>query len=550
MPQRYAAGCDFGTESVRVVLVEIGTGRVAASSASAYRHGVLDRALPTGEPLPSDYALQHPGDWLDALGNACRGALGDAAIDAGDVAGLGVAFTSCTMLPATADGTPLCLQELFGRVPLAWPKLWKHHAAGPQTDRINAVACERGEPWLERYGGVIGLEWFFPKVLETLEKAPAVYEAAEVWLEAGDWLVWQLVSGPFPACSPGGLSRSACQAGYKAMWSAGDGFPSPDYFAAVHPGRKDVVASKMPGWLAAPGTTAGTLTKAAARLLGLRAGTPVSVATIDAHAGVPGAGVADPGTLVMVLGTSSCHMINGREERLVRGVAGVVEGGIVPGLFGYETGQASVGDAFAWLARTLGRSHAEMNEAAAKLPPGSGGIMALDWLNGCRTPLMDGEVSGGFVGLTLGTRPEQLYRALIEATAFGVRWIADVLRDGGVPVESFVASGGLPAKSPLLMQVYADVLGAPIRVAATDQPVAVGAAILGAVAADAVTEPGEVASIVRRMAGQRDDLAYRPDPTAQSSYSRLYSLYRDLANPSAPLIGAMHRLRGVARASS
>ena len=300
------------------------------------------------------------------------------------------------------------------------------------------------------------LDWFFPKVLETVNQR-RVYDAAEVWLEAGDWLVCKY-DGPFPHCSTDALVRSTCQAGYKAMWNRQTGFPSADYFGALHPEMRNVVAEKMPRNTDEPGMNAGVLSGRSAALLGLRPGIPVSVAIIDAHSGVPGAAVASPSTLVMVMGTSSCHMMNSRVERMVPGVAGVVEEGILPGYFGYETGQASVGDAFAWVARTTGLSHEELNRRAESLPPGSGGVVALDWLNGCRTPLMDGRLSGAFVGVTLDTKPEQVYRAIMEATAFGVRWIVETLREAGVPCRRFVASGGLPGKSPLLMQIYSDVL--------------------------------------------------------------------------------------------
>ena len=477
---RYSIGFDFGTESVRVLVVDVSNGHIAAQAAHSYAHGVIDQTLPTsGEKLPPDYALQHPQDWLDSAGHACRAAMRTGAVAVEDVVGIGVDFTSCTMLPTLADGTPLCLTERFGKTPLAWPKLWKHHGAKAEADRINQIAQERNESWLARYGGTIGLEWFFPKALETLNHAPDVYDAAEVWLEAGDWFVWQLVDGPFPNCAAANLTRSTCQAGYKACWNKTTGFPSNDFFRAVHPHLETIVTKKMPGRLQSPGLQAGGLSQKSATLLGLHPGTPVSTAIIDAHAGVPGAGVSSPATLVMVLGTSSCHMMNSRIEQLVPGIAGVVEDGILPEFFGYETGQASVGDAFAWVAKTFGLSHAELNERAKKLAPGSGGVMALDWFNGCRTPLMDGRLSGAFVGLTLGTQPEQLYRAVMEATAFGVRWICDTLSEHGVPVRRFVAAGGLPAKSPLLMQIYADVLGEKITLAPTDQSVALGAAILG-----------------------------------------------------------------------
>src|SRR5688572_26821910 len=448
------------------------------------------------------------------------------------------------MLPTVHEGTPLCLLERFAGVPLAWPKLWKHHGAKSETDRINQIARERNESWLSRYGSIIGLEWFFPKVLETLNHAPEVYDAAEVWLEAGDWLVWQLTSGPFPHCSTDALMRSTCQAGYKAMWNQQTGFPSPDYFAALHPRMRNVVAEKMPGILRSPGCTSGALTDRAAKLLGLRSGIPVSVAIIDAHSGVPGAAVASPSTLVMVMGTSSCHMMNSRIERMVPGVAGVVEEGILPGYFGYETGQASVGDAFAWIAKTTSLSHEELNRRGEQLPPGSGGVIALDWLNGCRTPLMDGRLSGAFVGVTLNTAPEQLYRAVMEATAFGVRWIVETLREAGVPCRRFVASGGLPAKSPLLMQIYSDVLDARIRLPETDQSVALGAAILGCIAAGSeVTGYAQISQAIHAMSRLREDLVYRPDLRNRKQYEKLYPLYRSLADTNGTVANVMRQLR-------
>ena len=546
---RYSVGLDFGTESVRAVMVDVRGGGVAGQAVRAYPHGVIDEELPGGGgKLPGDYALQHPDDWLGGSAAACKEALNSAGIAANQVVGVGVDFTSCTMLPALADGTPLCLLERFKRQPLAWPKLWKHHGAQVEADLINQVARERNEPWLGRYGGIISLEWFFPKVLETLAGAPEAYEAAEVWLEAGDWLVWQLIDGPFPRCRAERLVRSTCQAGYKAMWNRQSGYPSADLFAAVNPKMRDVVAAKMPGTLMAPGQCAGTLSEAAAALFGLLPRTPVSAAIIDAHSGVPGAGVASPSTMVLVLGTSACHMMNSRIERLVPGVAGVVEDGILPGYFGYETGQASVGDAFAWLVETFGLSHAEMTRRAAELPPGSGGVLALDWLNGCRTPLMDGRLSGAIVGLTLATRPEQIYRALLEATAFGLRRIVETLREAGVPVRRFVASGGLPAKSPLLMQIYADVLNERIKLAESDQSVALGAAILGALAAGhAATGHASVSQAIHAIARQREDLVYRPSLTNRRLYERIYPLYRTLADGNGAVASVMRSLRGVGK---
>lgn len=531
-----ALGLDFGTESVRALLVDLNGGEVG-SAVAKYRHGQITRALPgTGETLPPDFALQHPGDWIESAGRAVRAALRQGGVHSGGggdrVISIGVDFTSCTMLPALADGTPLCMAGRFAGEKYAWPKLWKHHAAKAATDRINAVARRRGEKWLQRYGGVIGLEWFFPKVLETLTEAPQVYDAAEVWLEAGDWFVWQLVGG-----AARDLPRSTCQAGYKAMWGGDESYPSREFFRAVHRRMAGVVEQKMPGRLLAPGTRAGELTSGMAKRLGLQAGIPVSAAVIDAHAGVPGAGVALPGALVMVMGTSSCHMINAKRQRTIDGVAGVVRDGILPGFYGYETGQAAVGDAFDWLRRMVGeRDFGRLSAAAAKLPPGSCGVRCMDWFNGCRTPLMDGHLRGAFTGLTLNHGPEHLYRALLEASAFGLRWIVELLRDGGVPVKRFVATGGLPhhAGGELIMQVYADVLGKPIGIHPSRHGPALGAAILGVLAAGhEVTGFRSAPQAIESMAGERPGRRMRiiePDRLASREYRSMYRGYRNLAD--------------------
>ncbi len=526
-----ALGLDFGTESVRALIVD-GVGTELGSAVVRYSHGQITGKLPTSDQeLPPHYALQNPQDWLDSSASAVRAAIRKAKRKPAEVVSIGIDFTSCTMLPTLADGTPLCQLKRFTSEPLAWPKLWKHHGAGPQAERFNAVASRRKEPFLKDYGGMIGLEWFFPKVLETLENAPQVYATADVWLEAGDWFVWKLVG-----CSAAELPRSTCQAGYKALWSRDAGYPSPAFFKAVHPELANVVRNKMPGQLLSPGQIAGHLTSEAARRLGLVPGIPVSTATIDAHAGVPGAGAADPGTLVMVLGTSSCHMINSPTHCYVPGVAGVVAGGIMPDLFGYETGQAAVGDAFDWLRRLVGaKSFASLDAAAREIGPGAGGVQCLDWLNGCRTPLMDGNLRGHFGGLALHHQPAHLYRALLEASAFGVKWIVDLLREHGVPVKKFVATGGLPHHNPLLVEIYANVLGEPITVHPSKHGPALGAAILGAIAAGERTGFRSAATAVRTMAGVkpgvpgREGTIVRPNRANRAAYAAAYKAYRDLA---------------------
>ena len=528
-----ALGLDFGTESVRALFVDLDGAEHGAASAT-YSHGQIVSKLPgSGAELPRDYALQHPGDWLDSAARAVRNAWRRVGRSDARLIGIGVDFTSCTMLPTLADGTPLCLLPDYEDNPLAWPKLWKHHGAKSQTERIDRLAKERREQFLEQYGGSIGLEWFFPKMLETLELAPEVYRAAEVWVEAGDWVVWQLTG-----CTAEEMARSTCQAGYKGMWTASDGFPSKPFLRAVNPELVDVVRTKMPGRMKAPGQPAGRLSAKMAKKLRFREGIPVSTAIIDAHAGVPGVGAADPGTLVMVCGTSSCHMLNASEYRPVPGVAGVVKDGILPGMFGYETGQAAVGDAFDWLRQlTRQKGFAQMAKQAAELEPGANGVLCVDWFNGCRTPLMDGRLSGAFAGLALHHGPHHLYRAQLEATAFGLRWIVEMLRDHGVPVKKFIATGGLPHRNPLFVQVAADVLGENILIHPSQQGPALGAAILGAVAAGKRAGGfSSVRSAVRTIGGVRRDIEGRrgtlvaPNRRCTKEYESCYRRYRDMAS--------------------
>ncbi len=512
-------GLDFGTESVRALIVD-SRGREHGVAISKYRHGVIDRNLPGYDtPLPPRHAHQHPLDWIDSAARATRAAIRNAGAEPRHIAGIGSDFTSCTMLPVKADGTPLCLLRESSSEPQAWPKLWKHHAAQAQTDRLNRIARERREPFLKRYGGIIGLEWLLPKILETLELAPRIHHAADLWIEAGDWFVWQLT---------GTLARSTCQAGYKGLWSAADGYPGDDFLRAIHPGLANLAAGKLSGPLIPPGHPAGALTPAMAKKFGLPAGVAVSASIIDAHAGVPGSGAAGSGTLVMVMGTSSCHMLNSPEERDIPGIAGVVKDGILPGFHGYETGQAAVGDAFDWLRRLAGRrDFTALDEEAAALPPGADGVRCLDWLNGCRTPLMDGSLHGAFTGLSLHHGPAHLYRALMEASACGLRWIVELLRDGGLAVNRFIATGGLPHHNPLLVQIYADILGQPIVVPPTKQGPALGSAILGALAAGAF--PSASTAIAAMALQKRAATIFKPTPKSRRSSDNLYTDYRRLA---------------------
>jgi L-ribulokinase len=531
-PNRYAIGIDFGTESGRAVLVDCEDGGELATAVYAYRNGVIDEHLPAPDDdvrLEPDWALQDPEDYLRMFEEAVPQLIAETGVDPGDVVGVGIDFTACTMLPTLADGTPLCLVDGLRRNPHAWVKLWKHHAAQPEADRVNAAAAERGEPWLRRYGGKISSEWFVPKALQILDEAPEVYDAADRLIEAADWAVWQLT---------GVETRNSCTAGYKAIWSKRDGFPPPDYFAALDPRFENVVDEKMSRRIVSIGERAGGLSELAAAWTGLLPGTPVAVANVDAHVSAPAATVTAPGTLVAIMGTSICHILLGDELATVDGMCGVVEDGVVPGLFGYEAGQSAVGDIFAWLAdngvppeyhELADRSGTSVQEVlereAAKLAPGETGLLALDWWNGNRSVLVDADLRGLLVGMTLATKAPEVYRALIEATAFGTRVIVDAFESAGVRVDGIVACGGLPERNRLLMQVFADVTGREFAVAASGQAPALGSAMFGAVAAGAAAGGYDSVVEASRHMAHLGATRYLPDPGRHAVYDELYAEY-------------------------
>ena len=417
MAEPLVVGVDFGTLSGRAVVVRVRDGAELGSAVSEYWHGVIDDVLPaTGHALAPDWALQVPSDYLDVLRDAVPAALAEAGADPADVIGIATDFTACTMVPATVDGTPLCELQAFKANPHTYVKLWRHHAAQPQADRINELARARGEKWLPRYGGLISSEWEFAKALEIFEEAPEVYAAMRHWVEAADWIVWQLT---------GSYVRNACSAGYKGIFQDGQ-YPSRDFLHELAPGFESFVADKLENPLGQLGEKAGTLTAEAARWTGLPEGIAVAVGNVDAHVTAPAAGAVEPGQLVAIMGTSTCHVLNGAELREVPGMCGVVDGGIVPRLWGYEAGQSGVGDIFGWFAghgvpssyvddaREAGVSvHELLTRLAALQEIGEHGLVALDWHSGNRSVLVDHDLSGVLVGQTLATRAEDVYRALL-----------------------------------------------------------------------------------------------------------------------------------------
>ncbi|NLB91609.1 MAG: ribulokinase [Clostridiales bacterium] len=522
--KKYTIGLDFGTLSARALVVEVETGREAGTAALAYRHGVMAKALPTGEPLPPDWALQHPQDYLDCVKTIVPKALAKAGVDKEQVIGIGVDFTACTLLPVDREGTPLCFDLDYIHRPHSYVKLWKHHAAQPYADRLNQLARERKEAFLPRYGGKTSSEWMFPKLWEVLEEDPALYAAAHKFVEAGDWIVWQLT---------GEEKRGSCAAGYKALWDKQEGYPTKDFFKALHPGLENVVEEKLSTQVYPSGTKAGGISEKGAELTGLLPGTAVAVANVDAHVALPASGRAHSADMMMIIGTSTCHVMVQDKAYLAPGMSGMVEDGIVPGMMGYEANQVT-GDHFAWLvnhyipkeyeeqAQKEGKNlHSYLTDLAQALQVGESGLLALDWWNGNRSVLVDGQLSGLILGLSLQTKPEEIYRALIEATAFGAKRIHETFEQSGALIQNLFACGGIAHKNPFMMQLYADVLGKNIRVAKSQEAPALGSAMFGAVAAGAYKT---IAQAAEKMGGILD-VVYTPNKENQKKYRYLYEEY-------------------------
>ena len=533
MSKKYSIGVDYGSLSGRAVVVDLETGAELSAAIKNYTHAVMDKTLPDGTTrLGPDWALQHPMDYLEVLKETVPAALKEAGVDPKDVVGLGIDFTACTVLPVDKEGEPLCFNDKYKSNPHSYVKLWKHHAAQDEANRLNAVAEERGEPFLKRYGGKISSEWLVPKVWQVLNEAPEIYEAMDRFMEAADWVVMQLT---------GVEARNSCTAGYKAIWHKKDGYPDKAFFKALDPRLENFVDDKLSRSISSLGDKAGELTEKAAALTGLLPGTAVAVANVDAHVAVPAVGITRPGQMLMIMGTSTCHILLGEEEKLVPGMCGVVEDGVLPGYMGYEAGQSCVGDHFDWFVKNCvpavytkeaeekGWSiHKLLREKAIKLKVGESGLVALDWWNGNRSVLVDVDLTGLIVGLTLLTRPEEIYRALIEATAYGTRMIVETFRESGVPIDQLFAAGGIADKDAFMMQIYSDVTNMEIRISGSAQAPALGSAMFGAVAAGKARGGFDTIVEAAEKLGKVKDIVYKPIPENVAAYNKLYEEYKQL----------------------
>jgi L-ribulokinase len=532
MSKKYSLGIDFGTESGRALLVDVSTGEEIATSVYKYKNGVLDEYLPDGETkLGHDWALQDPEDYIRVFQNTIPEVLKSANVKPEDVIGVGIDFTACTMLPIDKKGTPLCMLKEFEKEPNAWVKLWKHHAGQPQANKINDIGRQRNEDWVHRYGGRYSSEWFFSKALQTLEESPKVYEYADRFLEAADWVILQLT---------GEEKRNACTAGYKALWDKSLGYPSKEFFKALNPRMENIIEEKMSAKIYPAGTKAGEITAEMAKLTGLKQGTAVAVGNVDAHVAVPAVTVVDARKMVMIMGTSICHMFMENEKVYVDGMCGVVEDGILAGFYGYEAGQSAVGDIYAWFvnncvppeyfdeAKKKGMDiHNLLGEKAQLLKPGESGLLAIDWWNGNRSVLVDADLTGLLMGCTLNTKPEEIYRALIEATAFGTNKIIRSFEDKGLKIDELYGCGGLP-KNKLLMQIFSDITGKEILVAESGQASALGSAMFGAVAAGSKAGGYDnINDAAKKMARVKDE-SFKPNKDNHAVYKKLYAEYEIL----------------------
>jgi len=521
---RYVVGIDFGTLSGRAVVVRVSDGAELGTAVHEYKHAVMDtRLAATGSTLPPDFALQDPEDYREVLRHAVPEAIKAAGVDPSQVIGIGTDFTACTVLPTLDDGTPLCELAEFRGEPHAYVKLWKHHSAQGQADRINALGAAQGEKWLARYGGQISSEWEFAKGLEVLEAAPVVYERMTHWVEAADWIVWQLC---------GTYVRNVCTNGYKAIFQDG-AYPSREFLSALNEDFADFAVDKVAQPTGALGAPAGLLTAEAAAWTGLPEGIAVAVGNVDAHVTAPAARAVEPGQMVAIMGTSTCHVVNADRLIEIPGMCGVVDGGIIDGLWGYEAGQSGVGDIFAWCASNQVPGsyheaaaasgltvHEYLTELAFEEPVGAHGLVALDWHSGNRSVLVNHELSGVVVGFTLATRAEQVYRALIEATAFGTRVIVEGFASAGSPVTEFIVAGGL-LKNRQLLQCYSDVLRMPLSTIGSEQGPALGSAIHAAVAAKAYPD----VRLASEAMGRIDRDTYLPDAQRADAYDALFAEY-------------------------
>ncbi len=528
---KYAIGLDYGTNSVRTLIVNVANGKEVGTAVWNYAHGTQGVILSDDPHL----ARQHPADYLVGAEKTIRSALAAArksvkSFKPEQVIGIGVDTTGSTPLPVDSAGMPLAFRKEFARNPAAMAWLWKDHTSVAEAEEITRLAGEIRPQYLARCGGRYSSEWFFSKVLHCLRTSPKVFDAAHSWVEIADWIPAMLTGTQ----APDRLAVGVCAAGHKAMYNdEWGGYPDAEFLSRLD-GRLGRLWSHLPHHAKAVNSPAGGLTAEWAGKTGLPAGIPVAVGAFDAHLGAVGAGIA-PGTLVKIIGTSTCDMMVAPPGPIadIPGLCGIVYQSILPGHWGLEAGQSAVGDIFNWFVNYIrpggkAGSHEALTQQAAALKGGASGLLALDWNNGNRTILVDQRLTGLLVGQTLYTTPAEIYRALIEATAFGALTIINRFEEYGIKVEQVVNCGGIAEKNPLVMQIYADVTGRPMKISRSAQTCALGSAIAGAVVAGkAAGGYDDFAAAQAAMTGLKPKV-FKPNPAAHAVYRDLYALYRQL----------------------
>lgn len=525
---KYTIGLDYGTNSVRALIVNVATGAEVASAVWVYAHGTQGVILARDPNL----ARQHPADYVRGAEITIKQALATAkknvrGFSPDQVVGIGVDTTGSTPLPVDKEGQPLAFQKKFANNPAAMAWLWKDHTGVNEAAEITALAKKMRPQYLAKCGGTYSSEWFWSKVLHCLRTAPEVFNAAYSWVELADYVPAALTGTESPDLFIAGV----CAAGHKAMYNARwGGYPDKAFLSKFHP-KLGALRDRLTPRVTTVDKSVGGLTPAWAKRTGLSTGTPVAVGAFDAHLGAVGSGVA-AGTLVKIIGTSTCDIsVASNKTKLadVPGLCGIVDGSVLPGYFGLEAGQSAVGDIFNWFVnyiKPLGKAgtHEALTAGAVQLKPGESGLLALDWNNGNRTILVDQRLTGMLIGQTLYTTPAEIYRALIEATAFGALTIINRFEEYGVKIKQVVNCGGIAEKNPVVMQIYADVTGRPMKISRSAQTCALGSAIAAAVAAGVYPN---FAVAQKKMTGLKPHI-FKPNPKAHAVYRELYALYRKL----------------------
>ena len=530
----YSIGLDFGTNSVRCVIVDTSAGSELGTAVYEYQTGQAGIIL---DPADHNLARQNPADYIKGAEVSIAGAIkqakrADKKFDPANIIGIGVDTTGSTPLPVDKNGTPLAMLARFKKNPNAHAWLWKDHTGHAEAAEITALAKKEHPEYLAKCGGTYSSEWFFSKILHCLRTAPKVFDAAYIWVECADFIPAVLTD----TCAPDKLKVGRCAAGHKAMFNDNwGGLPAKDFLAKLDP-KLGELRDRLYKKTYTADNAVGGLTKQWAKKLGLKAGIPVAVGAFDAHLGAIGAGIAQ-NKLVKIIGTSTCDITvwpNTKDLADIPGVCGIVNGSVLPGFFGLEAGQSAVGDIFNWFVNYIqpggkkAGGHETLTKKAAKLKPGQSGLLALDWNNGNRTILVDQRLTGLLLGQTLHTKPEEIYRALIEATAFGALTIINRFEEYGVKINEVINCGGIAEKNPLLMQIYADVTGREMKISRSAQTCALGSAVAGAIAAGkAAGGYDNFADAQEKMCGMKD-VSYKPNPQNNKIYQQLYALYKQL----------------------